>query len=479
MKCTLDQATICVIKSEPESITFTGPDMPETSDIAEKTEQQLLALREALESGTLQHADSMLNALHPAEIAHLLESLPPRERFVIWSLVSSEIEAEVLISLGEEVRQTLIKDMSAEQLVQLAEDLEVDDSADFVQSLPKAVIDQVLHSLDSQHRHLLESVLSFPEDSAGGIMNTDTVTVRPEVTLDVVLRYLRLLGKIPEQTDRIFVVDRNDRYLASLPVSRLLINSPDSTVEEIMDDTIKAIPSDMDTREVAKTFEDLNLVSAPVIDGNNCLLGRITVDDVVDIIRDEADHSMLSMAGLNDEEDLFAAVLPSSKRRAIWLGINLITAFLASWVVSHFETTLEKVVTVAILMNVVASMGGIAGSQTITLVIRSMALGQLSRSNRRWVFNKEVIVGLFNGIIWAVVVALIATLWFNDMSVGLVIAAALVINLMCAAASGVAIPILLKRLNIDPAIAGSVILTTVTDIVGLLAFLGLATVFLL
>ncbi|HED32602.1 MAG TPA: magnesium transporter [Gammaproteobacteria bacterium] len=453
--------------------------MVDSTDSIEKTEKHMLALSEALESGTLQHAEGMLNALHPAEIAHLIESLPSHERSVIWALVSKELEAEVLISLGDEIRQTLIKDMSPEQLVEVAEDLEVDDSADFVQSLPDSVIDQVLHSLDSQHRKMLESVLSFPENSAGGMMNTDTITVRPEVTLDVVLRYLRLLGAIPDQTDHLIVIDRENHYMGILPLSLLLTNEPDKTVEEIMDDKVDAIPSDMEDREVAKTFEDLDLISAAVVDGNNMLLGRITVDDVVDVIRDEADHSVLSMAGLTDEEDLFAPVLPSSKRRAIWLGINLITAFLASWVVSNFETTLEKVVTVAILMNVVASMGGIAGSQTITLVIRSMALGQLSRSNRRWVFNKEVIVGLLNGIVWAIVVAIIASIWFNDYSVGLVIAAALVINLVFAAASGVAIPVILKKLHIDPAIAGSVILTTITDIVGLLAFLGLATVFLL
>jgi len=453
--------------------------MVDSTDISDKTEQQILALSEALESGTLQNAEGMLNALHPTEVAHLIESLPPRERFAIWSLVSKDIEAEVLISLGDEIRLDLIKDMSPEQLVQVAEDLEVDDSADFVQSLPNTVIDQVLHSLDSQHRKMLESVLSFPEDSAGGMMNTDTITVRPEVTLDVVLRYLRLLGDIPKQTDHLIVVDRENRYLGILPLSQLLIHEPYNTVEQIMDDESEAIPSDMEDNEVAKIFEGRDLISAPVVDGNNMLLGRITVDDVVDVIRDEADHSVLSMAGLNDEEDLFAPVLPSSKRRAVWLGINLITAFLASWVVSNFETTLEKVVTVAILMNVVASMGGIAGSQTITLVIRSMALGQLSKSNRRWVFNKEVMVGLFNGVIWAVVVAIIATLWFKDPWVGAVIAAALIINLAFAAASGVAVPIILKKLHIDPAIAGSVILTTITDIVGLLAFLGLATIFLL
>lgn len=453
--------------------------MVDSTDIANKTEQNIKALSEALESGTMHHAEGMLNALHPAEIAHLIESLPTRERFVIWSLVGQESEAEVLISLGEEIRNSLIKDMSPEQLVQVAEGLEVDDSADFVQSLPNTVIDQVLHSLDSQHRKLLESVMSFPVDSAGGLMNTDTITIRPEVTLDVVLRYLRRLGDIPNLTDHLIVVDRENHFLGILPLSQLLINEPDKTVEEIMDDDIEAIPSDMQDREVAKIFEDHDLISAPVIDSQNMLLGRITVDDVVDVIRDEADHSVLSMAGLNDEEDLFSPVLPSSRRRAIWLGINLLTAFLASWVVSNFETTLEKVVTVAVLMNVVASMGGIAGSQTITLVIRSMALGQLSSSNQKWVFNKEVVVGLFNGVIWAVVVAIIATLWFDDYSIGLVIGAALIINLVFAAASGVTVPLMLKKFKIDPAIAGSVILTTITDIVGLLAFLGLATIFLL
>lgn len=453
--------------------------MVDKTNKSNSTEQKLQALSDALESGTLQHAEGMLNALHPAEIAHLLESLPVHERIVIWPLVSKDLEAEVLINLGDEIRQYLIKDMTPQQLVEVAEDLEVDDSADFVQSLPDTVIDQVLHSLDSQHRQMLESVLSFPEDSAGGMMNTDTITIRPEVTLDVVLRYLRLLGDIPKQTDHLIVVDRENRYLGVLALSQLLINEPDNLVESVMEKNVSAIPSDMEDNKVAMVFEDLDLISAPVVDGNNMLLGRITVDDVVDVIREEADHSVLSMAGLNDEEDLFSPVLPSSKRRAVWLGINLLTAFLASWVVSNFETTLESVVTVAILMNVVASMGGIAGSQTITLVIRSMALGQLSRSNQRWVFNKEVIVGLLNGLIWAVVVAIIAGFWFSDYSVGLVIAGALIINLVFAAASGVAIPILLKRLHIDPALAGSVILTTITDIVGLLAFLGLATLFLL
>ena len=453
--------------------------MVDTVDTTEKTEKNIEALSAALESGTLHTARGMLNALHPAEIANLLESLPPRERILIWELVAKESEGEVLINVGDELRNHLIKDMSHEQLVTVAEGLDLDDSADFVQSLPDTVIDKVLHSLDSQHRQRLESVLSFPEDSAGGLMNIDTITVRPEVTLDVVLRYLRLLGEIPDLTDSLIVVDRDNHFLGTLPLSRLLINEPTHTVNKIMDKQSEAIPSDMADRDVAKLFENHDLISAPVIDGNNVLLGRITIDDVVDVIRDEADHSVLSMAGLNDEEDLFAPAFPSSQRRAIWLGINLITAFMASWVVSNFETTLEKIVTVAILMNVVASMGGIAGSQTITLVIRAMALGQVSRSNRKWILNKEIIVSLLNGTLWAVVVAVIATLWFGDIYIGIIIAAALLINLVFAASSGVIIPLILRKFGIDPAIAGSVILTTITDIVGLLAFLGLATLFLL
>jgi magnesium transporter len=280
-------------------------------------------------------------------------------------------------------------------------------------------------------------------------------------------------------TDNLLVVDRDNHFLGTLPLSQLLISEPNRTVADIMDTESEAIPSDMPDNEVAKMFENHDLISAPVVDGNNTLLGRITFDDVIDVIREEADHSVLSMAGLTDEEDLFSPAVPSSKRRAIWLGINLITAFMASWVVSNFETTLEKVVSVAILMNVVASMGGIAGSQTITLVIRGIALGQVSRTNRQWLFNKEVIVSLLNGALWAIVVAAIATLWFKDFGLGLVIAAALMTNLIFAAGSGVVIPLILRHFGIDPAIAGSVILTTVTDIVGLLVFLGLATIFLL
>ena len=447
-------------------------------DRSQKTEDQILALSEAMETGTMQHACVMLNELSPAEIAHLLESLPHNERNIIWELVDSEKEGEVLIQLGEELRSTLIRDMSLQDLVNATEGMDVDDLADFIQSLPDRVTTQVLTSLDTQHRERLEAVLSYPEDSAGGLMNTDTITVRREVTLDVVLRYLRRMGNIPENTDSLFVTTRENLFVGTLSLSRIVTSDSELTVAEVMNRDTEIIKASMEDDEVAKIFETHDLFSAPVVDENMKLLGRITVDDVVDVIRDEAEHSVLGMAGLTEEEDLFAPAIPSARRRAIWLGINLITAFLASWVVSNFEGTLEKIVTIAVLMNVVASMGGIAGTQTLTLVIRGLALGQVSRSNRSWLIGKEIIVGLFNGIGWAIVIAAIAVFWFNDLQIGYVIAAATIINLFVAAFSGVVIPLVMTKLRIDPAIAGSVILTTVTDIVGLFAFLGLATLFL-
>jgi len=449
------------------------------TDRSQKTEIQLQVLTQALDSGTMQHARGMLNELHPAEIAHLLESLPYNERNIIWELVNAEKEGEVLIQLGEEIRSTLINDMSLNDLVSTTEGMDVDDLADFIQSLPDRVTTQVITSLDTQHRERLEAVLSYPEDCAGGMMNTDTITVRTEVTLDVVLRYLRLLGELPENTDSLFVTTRNNLFVGTLPLSTLLTHDLDMTVAEVMNRDTEVIKASAPNNEVAKVFETHDLISAPVVDEKIRLLGRITIDDVVDVIRDEADHSVLGMAGLTEEEDLFAPIIPSSKRRAIWLGINLLTAFMASWVVSNFEHTLQKVVTVAVLMNVVASMGGIAGTQTLTLVIRGLALDQVSKSNRNWLIGKEIIVGLLNGIGWAIVIAAITIFWFHNIHVGIVIGAAIIINLCVAAFSGVLIPIVMQKLNIDPAIAGGVVLTTITDNVGLFVFLGLATLFLL
>ena len=444
---------------------------------SEKTENQFQALNLALKTGTIQHAARMLNELHSAEIAHLLESLPHTERNLIWELVDPEREGAVLLHLGEELRSTLMRDMSLQDLISATEGLDIDDLADFIQSLPDRVTDLVLTSLDAQHRDRLETVLSYPEDSAGGLMNTDTLTIRAEVTLDVVLRYLRALGEIPKNTDSLIVTSRSNTYIGLLPLSTLLTSDTDLTVGDVMTRETEFIKATTEDNDVAKVFETHDLLSAPVVDENMKLLGRITIDDVVDVIRDEGDHNILSMAGLT-EEDLFAPVVPSARRRAVWLGINLITAFMASWVVSNFEGTLEKVVAIAVLMNVVASMGGIAGTQTLTLVIRGLALGQVSNSNKRWLLTKEIVVGLLNGFGWALVIAITAGLWFDDLKIGLVIAAAIIINLFIAAFSGVAIPLVMRKAKIDPAIAGSVVLTTITDIVGLAAFLGLATIFL-
>jgi len=449
------------------------------NDPVEKTESQLKALADVLETGRIKHARRMLNELNPAEIADLLESLPYTERNLLWDLVDADKEGDVLLEVGEEVRATLIRNMPLENLVNATEGMDVDDLADFIQSLPDKVTGEVLTSLDIQRRKRLEAILSYPEDSAGGLMNTDTITVRSAVTLEVVMRYLQRLGGLPGNTDNLIVTSLHNRYLGVLPLTTLLTSDPQLYVADVMSRDIEAIPAETEDDSVARIFQDHDLLSAPVVDDQMRLLGRITIDDVVDVIREEGDHSVMVMAGLTEEEDLFAPVVPSSRRRALWLGINLITAFMASWVVSNFEGTLEKVVAIAVLMNVVASMGGIAGTQTLTLVTRGLALGQVSRQNRNWLISKELIVGLFNGIIWALVVGGIAFLWFKEANIGIVIAAAMIINLVVAALSGAVIPLVLRKAGIDPAIAGSVVVTTVTDIVGLFVFLGLATIFLL
>jgi magnesium transporter len=332
--------------------------------------------------------------------------------------------------------------------------------------------------MDQQDRDRLSTVLAWPEDTAGGLMNTDTVTVRPDVTIEVVLRYLRMRGELPDRTDCLFVVDRHDQYLGALPVTRLLTGDPDTEVSAAMDPEVAPIAPEAPAAEVARQFEDRDLVSAAVVDAGGRLLGRVTVDDVVDIVREQAEHPLLTAAGLEDEEDVFAGVRRSARRRTLWLGINLITALMASWVVGLFGGTIEQVVALAILMPVVASMGGIAGTQTVTLIIRGIALGQVQPANARWLFFKELSVGALNGLIWAAVVAAATWIWFRTWEIAAVIFAAIVVNLVAASIAGVLIPLVLKRLRIDPALAGGVILTTVTDIVGFAALLGLGTLFL-
>lgn len=444
----------------------------------DRREARLAALRAALESGTLRQAQRMVNTMHPAEVAQLLESLPPRQRELAWELVDRDIDGEVLVELNESVRQQLIEGMEDAELVAAAEGMEVDDLADLVGELPETVTRQVLRSMDQQDRERLSRVLSWPEDSAGGLMNTDTVSVRPDVTLEVVLRYLRMRGELPARTDSLFVVDRNDRYLGTVPLTRIITGDPEDSVGESLDTEAPRIEPDMPAHDVAQLFQDRDLVSAAVVSADGHLLGRITVDDVVDVIREEAEHSVLSMAGLQDEEDVFAGIVPSTRRRLLWLGINLVTAFMAAAVVSAFEGTIEKVAALAALMPIVASMGGIAGTQTVTLIIRGLALGQVQWSNARWLLFKEIAVGGLNGLIWAAVVGAVAVVWFDTWRIAAIIAASMLINLLAAAAVGVLVPLALRRMKIDPALSAGVILTTFTDCIGFATLLGLGALFL-
>jgi len=435
-------------------------------------------IAEALESGRFVRMRRLLASLHPAETAHLIESLPPHERRICWPVINPDLRGEVLSYIGDDVRADLMTSMDTADLINATEDLDADDVADILQDLPEHVMREVLRAMDSQHRRRIETILAYEEDTAGGLMNTDVVTVRSDLTLEVVLRYLRMLNGLPENTDSLYVVDHNDKYLGTLSLSQVVSRSRSLTVNNVMSHQVDAIPASMEDSDVAHRFEKHNLISAPVIDKDNRLLGRITIDDVVDVIRDEAEHSMLSMAGLSEDEDTFAPVKKSVHRRSLWLGVNLLTAFLASWVIGLFDTTLEKQVALAILMPIVASMGGVAGSQTLTLVIRSIALGQINDKNQRWLLKKEIAVGALNGLIWAIAIAIVTILWFQSFSLGLLIGTAIIINLVAAALAGVTIPLALKKAGIDPALSGSVLLTTVTDVVGFVAFLGFATLFI-
>jgi len=451
--------------------------MPDS--VRKNTTDRQNAIAEILDSGSFNTARSLLQALQPAEVADMLESLPTSKRKLLWNFIELKDEGEILLEVGDEVRDSLIRELDTAELVAISANLDIDDLADFVQSLPDTVTNEVLQGMDKQYRDRLESVLSYPEDSAGGLMDLDAITVRADVTLDVVLRFLRTKGNIPRHTDRIIIIDRFGYYQGVLPVRVLLTRDPETLVADVIRTDVDVIDVAESDINVARLFEDHDLISAPVVDKNNRLLGRITIDDVVDVIREDAEQTVMSMAGLRQEDDFFSPVVRSIRRRWVWLGINLATAFLASWVAGQFADTLDQIVTLAILMTIVPSMGGIAGSQTLTLVIRGQALGQIGAGNTRWILTKEAIVGLLNGLLWAVVVAIIAYAWFGDSKIGFIIGMALIVNMSVAALSGVLIPVFLNRFNIDPALAGGVILTTVTDVVGLMAFLGLATLFLL
>ena len=446
----------------------------------QQLQEQLQPVYQAIEDGQESSVIKLVNSLHPAEIAFLIESLPDEEqRETIWNLVAIEHKGETLTHLNDYIRIQFIEAMPTSELVVTTRNMAHDDLADLLPEMPDVVSRVLLQSMESQHRERLESVLSYPENSAGGLMNTDTISIRADITLETVIRYLRFLGNIPNTTDKLIVVNYDGIYQGVLYIADLLTQAPEQYVSEVMNNQIPGISANTDQAEVAALFERRDLVSAPVVDDNGRLLGRITIDDIVDVIRDEGDHTFLSQAGLSEEDDMFAPVITSSKRRAIWLGVNLLTALLASVVIGQFQVTIEKVVALAVLMPIVASMGGIAGSQTLTLVIRGMALGQLSSKNYQSLIIKELSVSFLNGLLWACVLAIISGIWFSSQTLALVIGIAIIINLMVAAFSGVVIPILLDKAGADPALAGGVFLTTVTDVIGFFAFLSLASVMLI
>ncbi|TLU66676.1 magnesium transporter [Thalassotalea litorea] len=451
--------------------------MPETSE-QDFSQQRFLEINTALQSGMFVYVRKMFQTMPAYDIALLLESSTSKSRNLLWQLVDPDLHGEILEELSEEVRKGILKSMDPEKVAAVAEGMDIDDLAEVLRTLPDAVYQEVLGSMDTQDRARVEQALSYEEDTAGGIMNTDTITLRPDVTIDVILRYLRLKGELPEATDSFYVVSRNDKFIGSVSLADLVTARPEQTIAEITDyNTVPVHVNSTDT-EVATLFERYDWFSAPVLDEEGHLLGRITIDDVIDIIREDAEHSMLSMAGLDDEADTFAPVIKSTRQRSIWLGVNMITALLAVAVSSMFEGILSQMAILAVLNTLVPSMGGVAGGQTLTLVIRGMALGHIGDSNARSIFTKELAIGFLNGLIWAILVAGIVAIWKQDLLLGGIIAFAMLMNLTAAGVAGVTVPLLLKRMKIDPALAGSVILTTVTDVVGIFAFLGTATLLL-
>ena len=442
-------------------------------DAIKTTKNNLDKLWEQLDSGSMRPARIMVNSLHPSEVARLLESLPHKKRSVLWELVDPEIEGDVLVEVSDEVRDGLLEGMQTEELIAAAEGMEVDDLADLLVDLPETLTQEVLQSLDKQDQERVTQVLAYDEESAGGLMNVDIVTVRPDVTLEVVCRYLRTVGEVSDGTDSIYVVNRMGKYIGSLYLSTILTNDPLNTVANVMQTDVLPISANTSSTQVVWEFENRDLLSAPVVDDESRMLGRITVDDVVDVIRDEAEHSLMGAAGLDEENDMFAPVVKSASRRALWLGINLCTAFLAAAVVDRFQNALTEIVLLAVLMPIVPSMGGVAGTQSLTIITRAIALGQINKDNAFGILRKEFMVGLLNGIGWAIVISLLTFLWLSDWKIGGIIGAAIVINMVIAALAGFSIPLILKRMKIDPALGSGVVLTTITDVIGYATFLGL------
>ena len=422
--------------------------------------------------------ESLLDDLHPADIADILESLPVQKRLVLWDLVKSENEGDILIEVSDSVRQTLIADMDSTELLAAAEQLETDEIADIAPDLPEEVLKDLLENLDIQNRERLQSVLSYPEDSVGSIMEFEITTIREDLTLEVVLNYLRKIKKLPNHTDKLFVVDKDGLILGVLPLERIIVNAPTTIVKNIMaKEVVLFKPEDL-ADEASNAFERYDLVTAPVVDEKNKLVGRLTVEAVMDFIRQESDNEKFSMAGLREEEDIFSSIWKSVQNRWAWLAINLLTAFIASRVIGIFEGSIEKVVALAALMPIIASIGGNSGNQTTAMIVRALAIGQLTQSSIRSLLYKEISVALLNGLIWGSIVGLFAFYLYNNADLGFVMASAMVLNLILAAIMGVLMPLLMHRLGKDPAVGSSVLITAMTDSGGFFIFLGLATLVL-
>ena len=450
----------------------------ETQDETDKIEllSQIIA---DLDAGNHESIKTTIEETHPSVVANLMESLPKDHRNELWEAVPEHQEAEILTYLHDDVRDSVIDTMAEGELLAAAESMAPEDLAEIIDDLPQQRSDLLLEALDNDYRSRLEFVLNFDEDSAGRLMSRDVVSVRADVTIAVVLRWLRRHKQLPPHTDSLMVIDENDHYLGKIELADIITSEPDELVATLMHPDTLAVYASMSEHEVVGIFERRDLVSVAVIDEDGLLLGRITIDDVVDVIREQAERALLNSAGLSEDEDMFAPVIASAMSRGVWLGINLITVFAAAWVIGRFEEALEQIVALAVLMPVVASMGGIAGSQTLTITIRGLALGQIVAANARWLTSKEFLVGATNGVVWSLVVAIVTYFWFSNLGIAIIIGVAMILNLLAAALSGVAIPLLLHRWGIDPALSGAVILTTVTDIIGFLSFLGLATLFLI
>ena len=444
------------------------------------TEKNLTRLLHDLEKERRVSIRSTLSSLSPFEIARLLEAMEPRNREILWRMVDREDEGEILKELVDDVRQNLIDQMDTDQIIAATQDLELDDLADILNDLPDQITDGVIRALDRQDQIRLESVMSYEEYTAGGLTNPNILSIRRGLTIKGLIRYLQSLDKLPENTNYIYVIDRNNEYIGSVKLVDLFVEDTEIQIEQIMDSEVNPINASSSADQVVTTFQNLDLISLPVVDQKNRLLGEITVDDVVDVIQDQANSEIFNMAGLDDEDDIFAPIFVSSKRRSVWLGANLITAFFVAFSISFFQSTIDQIVILAVLMPIVASMGGVAGNQTLILVIRGVAMGRIQKSNAMQLLSKEIMVSLVNGFFWAIIVSIFAVLLFQTTwKIGIIVGASMLLNIFASAVAGVTIPFMLKRIGVDPALASGVMMTTLTDVLGFVTFLGLATFFLI